>query len=79
MAKEQCPACGDFQGDADFDETVGQFYTCLSCGHQWHYASEAGVPKPGDCWCECQGCVNTGPHCKSMAWCRVEMTQTSEG
>gem|GEM_PF-4593733 len=68
MAYERCPACGDYEGDSDFDSDVGTFYTCLSCGYQWHYAT--GVPKDGECWCECQACMS-GPHCESGAWCRI--------
>jgi hypothetical protein len=69
MGKEQCPACGDYEGDSDFDPDVGEFYTCLSCGHRWHYAT--GVPKEGECWCECQVCANGSLHCESGAWCRA--------
>ena len=43
MAREQCPKCADFQGEADFDPDAGEFYTCRACGHQWHYASRAGA------------------------------------
>lgn len=40
MAKEQCPACDDYQGERDFDPDIGFFYVCAACGHRWSYQDE---------------------------------------